>query len=574
VSASLRERLLRSHLLVGTIGVAVVIAAVVAVVYARDATVRFATETQPIAAAATRAAARVAGEADAPARGQLRVAAATHVQQRMRGDAALIVRTIDTGLAILVALFVAATAGTLAISLHSADRITRPLAALAAATTAPDRAHGDGGVGADVPVESDDEIGTLTRSFNRLRASVVDAERALSRRAGEALRAHEALAAEMVERTQAEAMFRQLLEATPDAILIVDRTGTIVLVNAATERLVDRPRQELVGAGLGGVLPAALQWTVLGTAPDGSAAPDAEILALRRDESTVPVDVRVNPLVLDGRTLFAIAARDVTERHRIAQTLRDVNAVLERRVRERTAELERSNEELERFAAVASHDLQEPLRMVASYTQLLGDRYRDRLDADADELIAFAVDGAQRMQRLVRDLLAYARVSSRAREPELVDPAPILARALENLRLAIAERAAVVTADPLPRVRADAVQLGQVLQNLVDNALKFASDAPPRVHVGAEIADDACVLSVRDNGIGIPADAAERAFGLFERLQRDARRPGSGLGLALCRKIVERHGGRMWIEPAPSGGTVVRFTLPYRSEVPAADRAA
>lgn len=200
--------------------------------------------------------------------------------------------------------------------------------------------------------------------------------------------------------------------------------------------------------------------------------------------------------------------------------------------------------------------------MVASYTQLLAERYRGRLDGDADEFIAYTVDGAQRMQRLVRDLLAYARVSSRARDPEVVDAGPILERAIANLRLAIAERDATVTFDPMPRVRADASQLGQVLQNLLDNALKFHGDRPPRVHVGAERTADGWVISVRDNGIGIPREHAERVFTLFERLQRDPARPGSGIGLALARKIVERHGGRVWVEPASDGGTVVRFTLP------------
>lgn len=523
--ASLREHLLRSHLLVAAIGVAVVAVAVAAAIHARAATLHLAT-------------------AEAP-------------------QAAHVVRTIDVGLGVLLAMFTAAAATSLIVSIRAADRITRRLARLAEATEAfADRTGSDAVAIADLPIERDDEIGRLTDAFNRMRASVVAAERALSRRAVEATRAHEALAAEMLERTQAEAMFRQLLEATPDAIFIVDRSGTIVLVSAATERLLDYRRQELVGASIGRMLPAALQWTALGVAPNGSVMPEPEVLAVRRDGATVPVEIRANPLVIDDRNLVAIAVRDVTERHRAAQALRELNAELEQRVYERTAELRRSNEELERFAAVASHDLQEPLRMVASYTQLLAERYRGRLDGDADEFIAYTVDGAQRMQRLVRDLLAYARVSSRARDPEVVDAGPILERAIANLRLAIAERDATVTFDPMPRVRADASQLGQVLQNLLDNALKFHGDRPPRVHVGAERTADGWVISVRDNGIGIPREHAERVFTLFERLQRDPARPGSGIGLALARKIVERHGGRVWVEPASDGGTVVRFTLP------------
>jgi PAS domain S-box-containing protein len=410
----------------------------------------------------------------------------------------------------------------------------------------------------------EDEIGVLTRAFNRMRASVAAAERALTGQAAEATRAHAALQAEFLERTQIEAMFRQLLEATPDAILIVDPHGTIALANPASERLFGYRRDELVGGALDRVVPAALESAHLlaGSAADAErAASEPELLALRPDGSRVPVEIRANPFVIDDRTLLAIAVRDVTERHRAAQALRELNAELEQRVLDRTAELRRSNEELERFAAIASHDLQEPLRMVASYTRLLGERYRGRLDADADEFIGYAVDGVQRMQRLVRDLLAYARVSSRAYNPEPTDAEPIFERAIANLRLAIAESGAVIAREPLPCVRVDASQLGQLLQNLIDNALKCRADRPLRVHVSAERTREGWVFSVRDNGVGIAPQDAERVFALFARVHRERALPGSGIGLALCKKIVERHGGRIWIEGLEEGA-VVRFTLP------------
>jgi light-regulated signal transduction histidine kinase (bacteriophytochrome) len=229
-------------------------------------------------------------------------------------------------------------------------------------------------------------------------------------------------------------------------------------------------------------------------------------------------------------------------------------------------ELRRSNAELEQFAYVASHDLQEPLRMVASYTQLLAKRYKGRLDADADEFIGFAVDGANRMQRLIQDLLAYSRVTTKQRELRLTSAEAALTRALANLRQAMAESGAVVTHDPLPDVVADETQLSQVFQNLVGNAIKYRGDAPPRVHVGVQRRDQEWVVSVRDNGIGIDPKYFERIFLLFQRLHGREHYEGTGIGLTIARKIIERHGGRIWVESQPGHGACFTFTLPARAD--------
>ncbi len=225
-------------------------------------------------------------------------------------------------------------------------------------------------------------------------------------------------------------------------------------------------------------------------------------------------------------------------------------------------ELTRSNADLQQFAYVASHDLQEPLRMVASYTQLLGRRYKGKLDADADEFIGYAVEGANRMQQLIKDLLTYSRVTTQRTAFEPMDSTKALEVALNDLRMAVEKQQAVVSHDPLPTVVVDGTQLTQLFQNLVSNAIKFRGDQPPRVHISAARHENEWLFAVRDNGIGIDRQYADRIFVIFQRLHTSADYPGTGIGLALCKKIVERHGGRIWVDSDLGQGATFYFTFP------------
>ncbi|OGX40825.1 MAG: hypothetical protein A3G91_04545 [Omnitrophica WOR_2 bacterium RIFCSPLOWO2_12_FULL_50_9] len=248
--------------------------------------------------------------------------------------------------------------------------------------------------------------------------------------------------------------------------------------------------------------------------------------------------------------------QDIEEARKQIEKSRDVLA-------HHAQELDRSNKELEQFAYVASHDLQEPLRMVASYVQLLARRYQGRLDADADEFIGFAVDGAKRMKDLLNDLLTFSRVGTRAKELALMDCEKALEAAMQNLQPAIVENGVEITRDPLPKVRADDIQMVQVFQNLIANAIKFRKkDTAPRVHISCRPEGKVFVFSVTDNGIGIAPEHYEKIFQIFQRLYPRDEYPGSGIGLAVCKKIVERHGGRIWVESAPDKGSVFYFSLP------------
>jgi signal transduction histidine kinase/HAMP domain-containing protein len=236
----------------------------------------------------------------------------------------------------------------------------------------------------------------------------------------------------------------------------------------------------------------------------------------------------------------------------------------EEALKEKAKELERSNSELAQFAYIASHDLQEPLRMVSSYMQLLEKRYKDKLDDDAHEFIDYAVDGAMRMQQLINDLLAYSRVGTRGKSFEPIDSKNVYERAVDNLKVAIEESGAMILCDPLPRVMADASQLMQLLQNLIGNGIKFSGEGPPRINVSAEKKEEEWIFSVRDNGIGIDPEHQERIFQIFQRLHSRSEYPGTGIGLAVCKKIVERHGGRIWVESKPNRGSIFYFTIPEK----------
>lgn len=286
------------------------------------------------------------------------------------------------------------------------------------------------------------------------------------------------------------------------------------------------------------------------------------VIRIDRDYAYAPIDRLIRTagwiglLIITPLTGFGIWAswRLGHEHHKLI--------VARRELEQSVTELGRSNAELQQFAYVASHDLQEPLRMVSSYTQLLGRRYKGRLDADADDFIAFAVDGACRMQQLIQDLLAYSRVSTRDFERIPVSLNTALEHASDNLRIAVKESGAIVTHDDLPTVAADERQLTRLFQNLLSNAIKFRGADAPLIHVSAKRVGHEWVLAVRDNGIGIDPQYADRIFVIFQRLHNREEYPGTGIGLAVCRKIVERHGGRMWVESEPGKGATFFFTLP------------
>ena len=237
---------------------------------------------------------------------------------------------------------------------------------------------------------------------------------------------------------------------------------------------------------------------------------------------------------------------------------------LRREHRQSQDDLARSNRDLEQFAYVASHDLQEPLRMVATYTQLLAERYRGKLDSEADKYIHYAVDGAVRMQKLVQDLLAFSRIGRQGMALENTDCNAALEVALKNLAAAIQESGASVEHAQLPVLVADSSQLVQLFQNLIGNAIKFRGSEPPWIRVSAELSGKEWVFSVADNGIGIPAEHAENVFVVFRRLHTRAEYPGNGIGLSICKKIVEQHGGRIWVESEVGHGSTFRFALPIK----------
>jgi PAS domain S-box-containing protein len=357
---------------------------------------------------------------------------------------------------------------------------------------------------------------------------------------------------------QMEGRYRGLLEAAPDAMVVVNQVGEIVLLNVQAEKQFGYSRDELVGQKVKNIIPKGfaerLVADALRSVEDALAqqiGTGLELTGRRRDSSEFPIELMLSPLESAEGILVTAAVRDITTRKKAEANL--LNKV---------EELNRSNEELGQFAYIASHDLQEPLRMVASYTQLLSRRYKGKLDSDADEFIAFAVDGASRMQRLIQDLLAYSRVGTKGRDLVEISSEEALEQALINLRGAIEDKGALVTHDPLPNVVADDMQLVQLFQNLIGNAIKYQSSGIPKVHISVtKNGGKRWTFSVKDNGLGIDSQYFEKIFGMFQRLHKREEFAGTGIGLAICKKIVERHGGSISVESEPGHGSTFRFAL-------------
>jgi PAS domain S-box-containing protein len=357
---------------------------------------------------------------------------------------------------------------------------------------------------------------------------------------------------------QMEGRYRGLLEAAPDAMVVVNQAGEIVLLNAQAENQFGYSRDELLGQKVTNIIPDGFADRLIADALrsvedalDQQIGPGIELSGLRKDGTEFPIEIMLSPLESAEGILITAAVRNITTR-------KDAEKHLARKLEE----LFQSNQDLEQFAAIASHDLQEPLRMVASYTQLIARRYKGKLDSDADEFIAFAVDGAMRMQQLIQDLLAFSRVASRGAELLEISSEDALMRAIKNLGGAIQESGAVVSNDPLPRVLADESQLVQLFQNLVGNAIKYQKSGAPLVHISAvKNGNRKWIFSVKDNGLGIDPQYFERIFGMFQRLHKREEFSGTGIGLAICKKIVERHNGTISVESQPGQGSIFHFAL-------------
>jgi PAS domain S-box-containing protein len=360
------------------------------------------------------------------------------------------------------------------------------------------------------------------------------------------------VARDVSEIKEAEARLQRMNKVfldSADPIRISDLDGFTLDWNREAERVFGWTCDEMIGKRAKDILPpewqaladegrqrclrgeAVRNWEAVVVAKDGRSIPVLVTAFLLRDEAGEPIGI-------------ANIVKDISDLKRLA------------------AELERKNEELRQFAAVVAHDLQQPLNGIAGFGYLLEQHFRGRLDAEADEYITYIIESVDRMQQLIRSLLSYSRLDEATAPSEPADCNFALAQARANLRSGLELSKATLTSDPLPVVRGDGSQLMQLFQNLVGNAIKFRGAEAPRVHVAAVRQGDEWLLSVRDNGIGIADKDRERIFQIFTRLHEDDRYPGTGIGLAACKKIVERHGGRIWVESEPGKGSVFWFTLP------------
>lgn len=356
---------------------------------------------------------------------------------------------------------------------------------------------------------------------------------------------------------QPDAELGLLYEIAPTGQLILDDAHRILRANPAAYRMFHRSPGKLTGHPLSELVASESEVTLeqaFAAAHRPGATPLTARIEIPDETGTpVPVEIVIGRFPESAGQGFVAVLRDVREEAAL------VDALIER-----GAQLARSNRDLQEFTYVASHDLQEPLRMVGSYTQLVASRYKGKLDASADEFLEFAQAGATRMQHLIDDLVTYSRIDSRGQPFIALSVDSCLADALGNLRVAIQEVKASIDREPLPNVEGDGVQLTQVFQNLIANAIKFHGADPPHVSIRGEDEGAMVVYTVSDNGIGIPPEYREKIFVIFQRLHRREEYPGTGVGLAVCKRIVERHGGTIWVESGTPTGSAFRFRLPKR----------
>ncbi len=356
---------------------------------------------------------------------------------------------------------------------------------------------------------------------------------------------------------ESESKYRSIVETTNEGILIVDPDYRITYANKRAAEMLGYTRDEMTGrSGLDftdeeGKTALRLNMEKKRQGFEGS----YEFKLIHQDGSVVWTIVNINPLFdKEGKFQGSLGMlTDITNRK-----------MMEDEFKETMKKLQKSNSELEQFAYVASHDLQEPLRMITSFLQLLQRRYKGQLDSDADEFIEFAVDGSTRMQKLIQDLLAYSRVTTKGREFKDLKMEEPLEQALMNLKLSMEENKAQITCEPLPVITADYYQMIQLLQNLIGNAIKYRCEKTPQIHISAQKEDNRWLFGIKDNGIGIDPQYADRIFMIFKRLHNIGEYQGTGIGLAISKRIVERHGGKIWVESEPEKGSTFYFTIPVQ----------
>jgi PAS domain S-box-containing protein len=371
---------------------------------------------------------------------------------------------------------------------------------------------------------------------------------------------------------ESERRTRLIIENSLDAFFSIDRFGTIIDWNLQAENTFGWTRLEALGKPFTDLIaPAVLRGRNLNTveriiSQEGLGALNTrqEVLAVHKTGREFPIEYGFFSIRAGQDDIYCTFASDISARKQAERKRKQINDELEQRVQERTVELQRSNEELHQFAKIASHDLQEPLRAIEGFVHLLIKRYKGKLDKDADEFMDFIMDGTIRMQELIQAVLEHSRIGTDEgeKEPPLTDVNSVLTVVRANLNKSITDSGAELKIASMPTVAVERSQLIQLFQNLVSNAIKYTGPQRPRITITAELSVNEWMFSVQDNGIGIDSQYADKIFDMFARLHGQTRYSGTGMGLAICKKIVNTHGGRIWMESVPGEGSIFYFTLP------------